>query len=141
MSRVPMGSNGGAWATDPSIAMKSYFTPQGVGADAIATKYGFSRTDLDSYAVQSQQRAAQAWKEEPLQEIDRAGERPTRRHASGSRRIHAPETTLQSLGALEPSFEDARRDDAWLRRRHSAALSGNRKDRPRPPRRQLVRHR
>ena len=63
MSRVPMGSTGGSWATDPSIAMKSYFTPQGVAADAIATKYGFSRTDVDQFAVQSQQRAAKAWKE------------------------------------------------------------------------------
>ncbi len=58
MSRVPMGSNGGAWATDPSIAMKSYFVPQGISADLIATKYGFSRADVDGFAVQSQQRAA-----------------------------------------------------------------------------------
>ncbi len=63
MSRIPMGAAGGSWATDPTIAMKSYFTPQGVGADLIATKYGFTRTDVDAYAVQSQQRAAAAWKE------------------------------------------------------------------------------
>ncbi|HVK82312.1 MAG TPA: beta-ketoacyl synthase N-terminal-like domain-containing protein, partial [Verrucomicrobiae bacterium] len=63
MSRVPMGANGGAWASDPTIAMKTYFAPQGVGADTIATKYGFSRDDVDSYAIQSQQRAAKAWKE------------------------------------------------------------------------------
>ncbi|TPW08544.1 MAG: acetyl-CoA C-acetyltransferase [Alphaproteobacteria bacterium] len=53
MSRVPMGAGGGSWATDPTIAMKSYFTPQGVGADLIATKYGFSRADVDAFAVQS----------------------------------------------------------------------------------------
>jgi acetyl-CoA C-acetyltransferase len=63
MSRVPMGSNGGAWASNPEIAMKSYFAPQGIGADLIATKYGFSRDDVDAYAVESQKRAARAWKE------------------------------------------------------------------------------
>jgi acetyl-CoA C-acetyltransferase len=57
MSRVPMGSNGGAWASNPEIAMKSYFAPQGIGADLIATKYGFSRDDVDAYAVESQKRA------------------------------------------------------------------------------------
>ncbi|MGB2573625.1 MAG: beta-ketoacyl synthase N-terminal-like domain-containing protein, partial [Henriciella sp.] len=63
MSRVPMGAGGGAWSTDPKVAMKSYFAPQGIGADTIATKYGFSRDDVDAYAVASQQRAAQAWSE------------------------------------------------------------------------------
>ncbi|MAP96256.1 MAG: acetyl-CoA acetyltransferase [Ponticaulis sp.] len=63
MSRVPMGSNGGAWPVDPSVAIKSYFAPQGVSADLIATKYGFSRDDVDAYAVESQKRAAAAWKE------------------------------------------------------------------------------
>ena len=63
MSRVPMGSNGGAWPVDPSVAIKSYFAPQGVSADLIATKYGFSRDDVDAYAVESQKRAAKAWKE------------------------------------------------------------------------------
>src|SRR5581483_6443483 len=63
MSRVGIGASGGAWPVDPSIAIKSYFMPQGVSADLIATKYGFSRDDVDAYAVMSQQRAAQAWKE------------------------------------------------------------------------------
>jgi len=63
MSRVPMGSDGGAWSGDPSIAFKSYFTPQGIGADLIATKWGFSRTDVDAFAVESQKRAAAAWAE------------------------------------------------------------------------------
>src|SRR5690348_17159356 len=63
MSRVGIGASGGAWAVDPSIAVKAYFMPQGVSADLIATKYGFSRADVDAYAVESQQRAAKAWDE------------------------------------------------------------------------------
>ena len=61
MSRVPMGSDGGAMAIDPQTAYNSYFVPQGIGADLIATLHGFSREDVDSYAVASQQRAAHAW--------------------------------------------------------------------------------
>lgn len=61
MSRVPMGSDGGAWPTDPSSAFKTYFMPQGVSADLIATLYGFSRDDVDAYAVESQKRAAASW--------------------------------------------------------------------------------
>ena len=53
MSRVPMGSDGGAMVADPSVAIKNYFVPQGISADLIATKYGFSRDDVDSYAVES----------------------------------------------------------------------------------------
>jgi len=61
MSRVPMGSDGGAMAIDPQTAYKSYFAPQGIGADLIATLHGFSREDVDAYAVASQHRAAKAW--------------------------------------------------------------------------------
>jgi len=61
MSRVPMGSDGGAWASDPSTAFNTAFVPQGIGADLIATVEGFSREDVDTFAVQSQQRAAKAW--------------------------------------------------------------------------------
>src|SRR6202162_1769217 len=61
MSRVGIGASGGAWPVDPSIALKSYFMPQGIAADLIATKYGFSRDDVDAYAVESQQRAGKAW--------------------------------------------------------------------------------
>jgi acetyl-CoA C-acetyltransferase len=105
MSRVPMGSNGGAWASDPSIAMKSYFTPQGIGADTIATKYGFSRDDVDAYAVQSQQRAAKAWKEGRFKKSivpvkDQLGV-TLLDHDEHMR----PDTTMQSLAALEPSFK------------------------------------
>jgi acetyl-CoA C-acetyltransferase len=63
MSRVGIGASGGAWPVDPAIALKSYFMPQGVSADLIATKYGFSRADVDAYAVESQKRAALAWDE------------------------------------------------------------------------------
>src|SRR6186713_3342158 len=63
MSRVGIGSSGGAWAMDPSIALKSYFVPQGISADLIATKYGFSRADCDAYAVESQKRAAKSWED------------------------------------------------------------------------------
>ena len=57
MSRVPMGSDGGAWPTDPQVAQKLYFVPQGISADLIATRFGFSRDDLDTYAAESQRRA------------------------------------------------------------------------------------
>ncbi len=105
MSRVPMGSTGGSWATDPSIALKSYFVPQGVAADMVATKYGFTRTDLDTYAVQSQQRAAKSWKEGRFKRSivpvkDQLGATLLDRDE-----FMRPETTLQSLGALEPSFK------------------------------------
>ncbi|MEN3378580.1 MAG: acetyl-CoA C-acetyltransferase, partial [Hyphomicrobiales bacterium] len=63
MSRVGIGAAGGAWQTDPSIAVKSYFMPQGISADLIATRYGFSRDDVDAYAVESHKRAAKAWDE------------------------------------------------------------------------------
>jgi acetyl-CoA C-acetyltransferase len=63
MSRVGIGASGGAWPVDPSIALKSYFVPQGISADLIATKYGFSRADVDAYAVESQKRAAKSWED------------------------------------------------------------------------------
>ena len=63
MSRVPMGSDGAAIAVDPELAMKTYFVPQGISADIIATEYGFSRDDVDALAVQSQKRANAAWQD------------------------------------------------------------------------------
>ncbi|MDF1680519.1 acetyl-CoA C-acetyltransferase [Ponticaulis sp.] len=104
MSRVPMGSNGGAWSTDPSIALKSYFAPQGIGADLIATKYGFSRDDVDAFAVESQRRAAQAWEE------GRFGKSivPVKDQMGAvilDRDEHMrPEADMQSLAGLNPSF-------------------------------------
>lgn len=104
MSRVPMGAAGGAWSTDPQIALKSYFSPQGVGADTIATKYGFSRDDVDAFAVESQKRAAQAWKEGRFKN----SVVPVRDQMGGIRLAHdefmRPDTTMQTLAALEPSF-------------------------------------
>jgi acetyl-CoA C-acetyltransferase len=64
MSRVGIGASGSAWPMDPSVAIPSSFMPQGVAADLIATKYGFSREDCDTYAIQSQQRTDKAWKEQ-----------------------------------------------------------------------------
>jgi acetyl-CoA C-acetyltransferase len=61
MSRVPMGSDGGAWAMDPETSYDTGFVPQGIGADLIATLEGFSREDVDTFAVESQTRAAKAW--------------------------------------------------------------------------------
>ena len=61
MSRVGMGASGGAWYMDPSVGLPSYFMPQGISADLIATKYGFSRDDVDAYAVESQKRSANSW--------------------------------------------------------------------------------
>src|SRR3954453_20192099 len=61
MSRVAMGSDGGAWAMDPATAYDTGFVPQGIGADLIATLDGYTRTDVDTYAVESQTRAAKAW--------------------------------------------------------------------------------
>jgi acetyl-CoA C-acetyltransferase len=105
MSRVPMGSDGGAWPTDPSIALKAYFVPQGISADLIATKYGFSRTDVDSYAVESHKRAAKAWAEGRFKKSvigvkDQLGV-TILAHDETVR----PNTDMQSLGGLEPSFK------------------------------------
>ena len=105
MSRVPMGSNGGAWASNPEIAMKSYFAPQGIGADLIATKYGFSRDDVDAYAVESQKRAARAWKEGRFKK----SVVPVKDQLGVTILAHDEtvrgDTTMQTLAALSPSFE------------------------------------
>ncbi len=104
MSRVGIGASGGAWPVDPSIAVPSYFMPQGVSADLIATKYGFSRDACDAYAVQSQQRAAKAWDEGrfkdsviPVKDINGLTILAKDEHMR-------PSTTMQSLAALQPSF-------------------------------------
>ena len=104
MSRVPMGSDSGAWANDPEIAFKSYFTPQGIGADTIATKWGFSRTDVDGFAMESQRRAAAAWKDGRFKKSivpvkDQIGQTLLDRDEH-----MRPETTMQSLGSLNSAF-------------------------------------
>ena len=104
MSRVGIGAAGGAWAVDPSIAVAHYFLPQGISADLIATKYGFSRDDVDAYAVESQKRAATAWEEGrfsrsvmPVKDVNGLTILAKDEHMR-------PGTTMQSLAALQPSF-------------------------------------
>ena len=104
MSRVGMGAAGGAWPVDPHIAIKSYFMPQGISADLIATKYGFSRDDVDAYAVESQKRTAKAWEEGrfaksvvPVKDVNGITLLDHDEHMR-------PETNMQSLASLKPSF-------------------------------------
>lgn len=104
MSRVPMMSDGGAWATDPQVAYKTYFTPQGVSADLIATKYGFSRYDVDAYSAESQKRAANAWQQGWFKDSivpirDHIG-----RVALDHDELMRPDATVESLGSLNPAF-------------------------------------
>jgi len=104
MSRVPMGSDGGAWPTDPSSAFKTYFAPQGVSADLIASLYGFSRDDVDAYAVESQKRAAASWadgrfKKSVIGVKDQLG-LTILDHDETVR----GNTTMQTLASLNPSF-------------------------------------
>jgi acetyl-CoA C-acetyltransferase len=106
MSRVPMGSDGGAWMTDPQIAHKTYFVPQGIGADLVATKYGYSREDVDAYAVESQRRAAAArdsgaFDASIVPVKNRFGEVVLSRDE-----FPRPGTTLEALAALKPSFAE-----------------------------------
>jgi acetyl-CoA C-acetyltransferase len=122
MSRVPMGSDGGAWALDPETAYDLGFVPQGIGADLIATLDGYSRTDVDTYAVESQTRAAKAWANgwfarSVVPVSDRNG------LAVLDRDEHLrPGATLEALAGLTPSFatvgESAGFDAVALQRYH-----------------------
>jgi acetyl-CoA C-acetyltransferase len=104
MSRVGIGASGGAWPVDPALAIPAYFMPQGVSADLIATKYGFSRDDVDAYAVESQKRAAAAWSAghfknsiAPVKDVNGLSLLDRDEHMR-------PSTDMQSLAALKPSF-------------------------------------
>ena len=104
MSCVGIGASGGAWPVDPTLAIPAYFMPQGISADLIATKYGFSRDDVDAYAVQSQKRAAVAWSEgrfknsiAPVKDINGITLLDRDEHMR-------PTTDMQSLASLKPSF-------------------------------------
>ncbi len=104
MSRIGIGASGGAWPSDPSLALKSYYLPQGVSADLIATKYGFSRDQVDAYAVQSQKRAAASWAAGnfsksviKVRDVNGLTILDTDEHMR-------PDTSMQSLAALKPSF-------------------------------------
>ena len=105
MSRVPMGADGGAWPMDPAVAYKTYFMPQGIGADLIATKWGFSRNDVDAYAMESQRRAARAWHEGRFKNSV-VGVRDVIGEVVLDQDEHMrPSTDMQSLGGLNPAFE------------------------------------
>src|SRR5579863_6331519 len=104
MSRVGIGSAGGAWAVDPSIAVAHYFLPQGISADLIATKYGFSRDDVDAYAVESQKRAATAWDEGRFKNSVMTVKDPNGLTILAKDEHMRPSTTMQSLAALQASF-------------------------------------
>jgi acetyl-CoA C-acetyltransferase len=106
MSRVPMGSDGGAWAMDPDTAFEVNFVPQGIGADLIATIGGWSRTDVDSYAVESQARATRAQADgyftgSVVPVVDRNG-----LVILDHDELVRPDTTLEGLAALKPSFAE-----------------------------------
>jgi acetyl-CoA C-acetyltransferase len=104
MSRVGIGASGGAWPMDPSIALKSYFVPQGISADLIATKYGFSRDDVDAYAVESQKRAAAAWDEGRFKTSVLTVKDVNGLALLAKDEHMRPGTTMQTLAQLKPSF-------------------------------------
>ncbi|OAV77132.1 acetyl-CoA C-acetyltransferase [Dietzia sp. 111N12-1] len=104
MSRVPMGTDGGAWAMDPATNYDTYFSPQGIGADLIATLEGFTREDVDRYAERSQRLAARAWEEGrfaksvvPFKDINGITVLDHDEHMR-------PGTTVEALAGLKPSF-------------------------------------
>jgi len=106
MSRVSMGSAGGAWMTDPSVSFKTYFVPQGISADLLATEYNYSRDEVDFYAVESQKKADQAWKNKFFKNsifsiFDQNGDL-----LLDHDELIRGNTTMQTLGSLIPSFED-----------------------------------
>ncbi|AUX75111.1 MULTISPECIES: acetyl-CoA C-acetyltransferase [Sinorhizobium] len=105
MSRVGLGMSGGSWFMDPSVNLPAYFMPQGVSADLIATKYGFSRDDVDAYAVESQKRAAHAWEKGyfansvvPVKDQNGLTILDRDEHMR-------PGTDMQALASLNPSFQ------------------------------------
>ena len=104
MSRVPMGSDGGAWPVDPSSAFPTYFVPQGVSADMIATKYGFSRDDVDAYSMESHKRAAAAWADGRFSKSVIPVKNQLGLVQLDRDETIRPNTDMQSLGALNPSF-------------------------------------
>ena len=106
MGRVAMGSDGAAIAVDPSIAMETYFVPQGISADIIATEYGFTRDDADQLAVESQKRAKAAWDDNRFAKSIVAVRDQNGLEILGHDEYMRPGTDMQSLGALKPAFKD-----------------------------------
>lgn len=122
MSRVPMGSDGGAWAMDPATALQTGFVPQGIGADLIATIEGWSRADVDAYAAESHHRAAKAWANGYFDDAvipvrDLSGVTVLDRDETVR-----PDTSVEGLAGLKPSFaqigRDAGFDDVALEKYH-----------------------
>lgn len=122
MSRVPMGSDGGAWASDPATALKTGFVPQGIGADLIATIEGWTRDDVDAYAAESHRRAAKAWANgyfaDAIVPVRDQNGLVVLDHDETVR----PDTTPEGLAGLKPSFADigaqAGFDDVALEKYH-----------------------
>jgi acetyl-CoA C-acetyltransferase len=106
MSRVPMGSDGGALGVDPELAFDHYMVPQGVSADLIATKYGYSRDDVDAYAVESQKRAKKAWDEKRFEKSVVAVKNQLGLVQLDHDEHMRHETDMQSLASLKPAFKD-----------------------------------
>ncbi|WP_330564416.1 acetyl-CoA C-acetyltransferase [Pseudomonas yamanorum] len=105
MSRVPMGSDGGAWVLDPQTNMHSHFTPQGIGADLIATLEGFTRQDVDAFALHSQQKAARARSDGSFNKSLIAVQDQNGIVLLGQDEFIRADSTLEGLGKLKPSFE------------------------------------
>ncbi|SMX33352.1 acetyl-CoA C-acetyltransferase [Octadecabacter ascidiaceicola] len=105
MGRVPMGSDGAAIAVDPSIAMNTYFVPQGISADIIATEYGFSRDDADELAVASQQRAEAAWNDNRFAKSIVPVKDQNGLTILDHDEYMRPQTDMQSLGGLNAAFQ------------------------------------
>ncbi len=105
MSRVPIGSDGGAWAMDPETNSQTAFVPQGIGADLIATLEGFSRQDVDAFALQSQLRAAEARAKGYFDHSLVAVKDPLGQVILGEDEFIKPQTTLEGLATLKPAFE------------------------------------
>ncbi|PHQ97447.1 MAG: acetyl-CoA acetyltransferase [Marinosulfonomonas sp.] len=105
MGRVAMGSDGAAIAVDPSLAMKTYFVPQGISADIIATEYGFTRDDADALAVQSQDRAEAAWKDQRFSKSIIEIKDQNGLSILDVDEYMRPGTNMQTLGALNPAFQ------------------------------------
>ncbi|QHF46398.1 acetyl-CoA acetyltransferase [Pseudomonas sp. S35] len=105
MSRVPMGSDGGAWVLDPQTNLHSHFTPQGIGADLIATLEGFTREDVDTFALQSQQKAARARADGSFNKSLIAVQDQNGIVLLDHDEFIRGDSTLEGLGKLKPSFE------------------------------------
>jgi len=105
MGRVAMGSDGAAIAVDPSIAMDTYFVPQGISADIIATEYGFTRDEADQLAMESQARAAKAWEENRFEKSIVTVKDQNGLTILDHDEYMRPGTDMQALGALNPAFQ------------------------------------